>query len=525
MIKKNFTLLGLLIWQFIAYAQNPFGAGENSGTLKLYVSKQTGEFTSIQGTYNKVADEFEDGTCTITSTGPIVYTIDPAPNYGPSSNTTWTGLVKPDVANCPAPGTTTSATLTGDYNVHYSKPGSHSGVQRTCNGYYVGIDGTAHDPHGCGGTHTIVPDAGSVAINYEVISILITLPKEFQCKGGELTLNAETVYPEGGYYLWDTPSGQISGPSATINVDPILDAGKTITVTYTVEGVTYKASAKIKFNKLISIDPPVCVKEETKLQDIANDKYDGNCHPAAVFTPATLAQNWLVQTSDIPVSVAAGGVVLNDVVVMVNESKILNANYITFNFDLAGTIDAACDAIFGMTKACSKSGSLKPKGGISEGSFKLCCPDDGGVIDGTKWSGAVSWESGIKCKFPILGCPYVASLDAVVSVGAGLTISIDRSTTCSAANICAQVSGGGKIGGGIGFTFAGGVISGDLMLVVNGLGLEGKYCFTPAPAGGQVVLTYGAGSVVGTIETLWGLTSHSVDYPLWSGFTSPPIEF
>ncbi len=54
MIKKHLSLLGLLIWQFIAYAQNPFGAGENSGTLKLYVSKQTGEFTFIQGTYTKV---------------------------------------------------------------------------------------------------------------------------------------------------------------------------------------------------------------------------------------------------------------------------------------------------------------------------------------------------------------------------------------------------------------------------------------------------------------------------------------
>ncbi len=34
MIKQHLSLLGLLIWQFIGYAQNPFGATESPSALK-----------------------------------------------------------------------------------------------------------------------------------------------------------------------------------------------------------------------------------------------------------------------------------------------------------------------------------------------------------------------------------------------------------------------------------------------------------------------------------------------------------
>jgi len=530
-MRKIYIILLAILSPFVALSQtseqNPFGAtqGASPGVLKLYMSKQSGLFTSISGSYAKTADEFEEGNCALTANGPILFTVNPTPAYGPSSTTNWTGLVKPDVAGGPAPGTSSSASLTGDYTVKFSKPGNLGGVVRTCNAYYIDAGGSVHDPHGCGGYHTIITKSGSGTINYEVISILITLPAQFECKDGKLTLSAEKVYPEGGYYLWDTPAGQISGATATINVDAVVDAGKTITVTYTVEGVTYAASSKIKFNKLISIDPPVCVKEETVLANVANDKYDGNCHPAAVFTPALLAQNWLYQTSEIPVSVAANGVVLNDMVVMVNEDKVLNLTPLNINFDFAGTAESALKALIGAGRPCNSNGSLKPKGGISKGSFKLCCPNDGGVIDGNKWTGALTWEYGMGCKFPIFGCPATLSMDVVLNAGISLTIGAEISSTCKGSSICIPVSASGTIGGGVGFTFATGIVSGNLSLMIKGIGVDGTYCFAPEPSNGQVSFTFGAGSIVGTIESFWGLTSQSVEYPLWSGYTTPPIAF
>lgn len=528
MRNKYFNVLVVLFLLFIqAQAQNPFGATQDAsaGVLKLYMSKESGLFTSITGKYEKVADAFEEGSCVLTANGPILYTVNPNPNYGPQSTTNWTGTVKPDVAGGPAAGTTASASLTGDYTVKYSKPGNLGGVVRTCDAYYIDASGSVHDPHGCGGFHTIITQSGSGTINYDVVSILITLPAEFECKDGQLTLSAEKVYPDGGYYLWNTPRGQFSGATATINVDPVLDAGKTISVTYTVEGVPYTASSKIKFNKLISIDPPVCVNKDTAFAPIANDKYDGNCHPAAVFTPALLAQNWLYQSADIPVSVAANGVVLNDMVVMVNEGKILNLTPLSINFDFAGTAESALKALIGVGRPCNSTGSLKPKGGISVGSFKLCCPKDGGVKDGQKWTGALSWEYGVACKFPVLGCPATISMDVVLNAGLGLSIGAEIATQCKESSACFPISASGTIGGGVGFTFATGIISGNLSLVVKGIGVDGSYCYAPAPAKGQVAFTFGAGSIVGTVETLWGLTSQSVDFPLWSGYTTQPIEF
>ena len=56
-------------------------------------------------------------------------------------------------------------------------------------------------------------------------------------------------------------------------------------------------------------------------------------------------------------------------------------------------------------------------------------------------------------------------------------------------------------------------------------GIAANYCFRPEPAGGKAVLNVGTLSLVGEVSGLWGLVSHNVNYPIFGGWTSPPIEF
>ncbi len=487
----------------------------------LYVSKQTGEFSKHNGNGTKTTDDYESGTVTINAEGPLKWSVNPADlSIGPNETKTWTGWVAPDPAKAPAPGSSVQATLKGNYNVTFSRPSVGGGDGNVVGGYDCG----KCPAHPDGGHHDIINKIGTEQRDFTIYSIKVDVSDDIQCINGVAELTADIFPGHGGEVLWTTPSGQLNGQTVNYVLPPAL-MNIPVSAKFTIEGVSYQDAGTIKVAKLTGFDLPVCANKATAVAGIADLSFNGNCHPLVLFNPANVDIPAVMQFWTVNVTAASNGVVLSDNIIMVNEDKVLNVTPLQINFDLMGVVEGALNAAFGNTGPCSKSGSLIPKGSISRGTLKLCCPNDGGVIDGTKWAGNLSWEYGIKCKFPIYGCPYVASLDAVVSASANASIGVDATTQCKETKVCGNVSASANIGGGLGFTFAAGAISGDLQLVIKGIGIDGSYCFSPPPAKGEVKLTIGAGSVVGTVETLWGLTSHSVDYPLWSGYTSPPFEF
>ncbi|NTW33543.1 MAG: hypothetical protein HGB12_13130 [Bacteroidetes bacterium] len=175
----------------------------------------------------------------------------------------------------------------------------------------------------------------------------------------------------------------------------------------------------------------------------------------------------------------------------------------------------------GGVSPCTPSGSFIPSGSVILSNFKQCCPASGCVIPGKKVTGGVTWGYGATCQFPILGCPYIASIDLVVSGGASIDLNVSGETSCSNFNICGNVSATAFIGGGIGYTMLFGFASGNIQLVINGISVNCSYCFEPPPAQGKASITLGSGSITGTAQELWGLISHNINYPLWSGWTTP----
>ena len=136
----------------------------------------------------------------------------------------------------------------------------------------------------------------------------------------------------------------------------------------------------------------------------------------------------------------------------------------------------------------------------------------------------MSWKYGISCHFPIFGCPYVASLDAVVTAQASLSIGASYQTGCTTGKFCVNGKGVLTAGGGVGANLLAGFISADLQLLISG-GLTASYCFTPPPPAGTANLQLGPVQVVGSVSAAWGLISHSISYTVFNGWTSPPLNF
>jgi hypothetical protein len=275
-LKRNSVILGLKFLLIVvvismfstkasAQGERFLGGSERGETVTLYVSKQTKNKTSIGGSYNKSSDEFEKGSCELSKEGPIVYTIAPAPSYGPNQSITWDGLAHPDLNNIPAPGTTVPAKIIGDYSVFYSVPGQQSdGEQRSCDAYYIDVNGVAHDPHGCQGVHTIINNSGSGIINYDIVSIKIDLPKETSCNDNNtIIFFANEIYPGDGDVEWFIPwlPGSMHGSEAVVEYKQEYE-GKKIVAKYVIDGVDYYDTTTVK-----SILPSVEFIEKIKCEN------------------------------------------------------------------------------------------------------------------------------------------------------------------------------------------------------------------------------------------------------------------
>ena len=202
-----FWLMGLC-WSLV-YGQSP---------EKLYISTQTGEYTTIEGSGTASTDEDESGECECSKTGPIIYNISPL-SIGNSESLTVEGEVYPDSDNAPAAGDSASASITCDCEWTWQK----------WKGLEDGVD-----------YHYDTTGYGSETKDYKVYSLHIEISGDsMACEGDTLVFTAKAS-PGGGTITW---SDFTDGETMT-RVAPSKDF--TVYAVYDIEGVTYKAEHSVK---------------------------------------------------------------------------------------------------------------------------------------------------------------------------------------------------------------------------------------------------------------------------------------
>lgn len=219
----------------------------------LYFSTQTGQSSSFSGSYTKQTDKYENGSFTISKTGPVNYTLDPnAMAIAPNENKTWNGSISVDPTGAPAAGGQTVGSIIIDYNIGYSRPygtGTNGTVTST---YYCSDNGSASGVGGCGyhgttpGAHEIVSDHGQHTLQFNIISILVELPNEI-CLGktGEKDVTASAFPANAGNFVWSSSHPQVqitnaNGATAHIKLMDTSVHNATVKVKFEINGVTYE---------------------------------------------------------------------------------------------------------------------------------------------------------------------------------------------------------------------------------------------------------------------------------------------
>ncbi|HWB26509.1 MAG TPA: hypothetical protein VG738_13575 [Chitinophagaceae bacterium] len=270
--------------------------------------------------------------------------------------------------------------------------------------------------------------------------------------------------------------------------------------------------------KLVSFSLPCCVSKTTDVASIAKVTFDNQqCPPPAVtFTPATLSLPYL-SSSNQTVTASAGGVTLQAQVNIVNEDVSTGSTQLSTDFKSIGQkfYEAIIDLL---ENAPCAAKVIPPSANFVYETSLICCPGAAGgncVTTSRKYSGSASIGYGFTCHFPIYGCPYLASLDAVFSANASASVGINYKSGCTVGRACASIDGNISVGGGLGATLAAGFISAELQLLAGG-SLNGSYCFYPKnELRGNI--TMGSVKVVGTVSGGWGLISHTVEFTVFNG--------
>ncbi|MBI3232745.1 MAG: hypothetical protein HYZ42_01675, partial [Bacteroidetes bacterium] len=92
-----------------------------SAQTSLYYSSQNNQSSQYSGSYSKTTDKYEEGTVNLTTTGPI--TVNPTQvSMSPNQSQTWNGVVKPNTTSGLTPGSSSAATVSGNYDIKYSRP-------------------------------------------------------------------------------------------------------------------------------------------------------------------------------------------------------------------------------------------------------------------------------------------------------------------------------------------------------------------------------------------------------------------
>jgi len=261
----------------------------------LYVSKQTGEFTSFSGQGTKTDDQFSSGTCSLSTSGPIKYTLDPSLlSIGPSQTVTWKGKIMADVSAAPSPGYASPATLTGNYFVSYKT----GGVFDPTTGKWT-VEGHMVSGSGSESLGFIVYSVG-VQITSDTVLCMADLPFQMVAQG----------FPDGGAFNWTSTDPNVNivnfnGGNAIVNLVNNPGSG-VLSVKYSVGGVSYTKTVTItSVNGPPDFYTPACVPDGTNTQGIVT--LMGPAPRLTTILPATLNVPPGQAEAMIPISVTACG--------------------------------------------------------------------------------------------------------------------------------------------------------------------------------------------------------------------------
>ncbi len=510
------------------------------GPNRLYVNKEEKKSSVKTGNYHRKTDKYEHGSVQLTKQGPIVYTVKPAElSLGTDSEKSWDGILMADVDAAPEPGKMAKAKLTADYDWTYSRPVDLNGGGKVIRKQPCG--GPPYCPHHPNGPgeHEIVNFNGTEEFEFEIYSLRIKIG-DIGCDVSQgnveiLRLNAE-VFPDGGTLTWILPDGSKHvGNNLDLGVKQLGNPSFPLVATYEIEGIKVSDTKIVWRNKMTAFRLPCCVDKETKVADIAGLDFDGPCRFPVDFKPPLLTLPWVFWSSNEKVTASLNGKTLEAGITVVHPDKVLNITPVAVDFGSKAmeSFEKALDAFFsGMAiNSCDfpDSDTLKPTGSISVEESRICCPDKVPCVQrSNKYSGAVSWNYGLTCQFPIpaLSIPYLASIDAVFSAGLSAKVGVSYQTKCDpGGKICVDAEASASVGAGLGTTLLAGALKANLQLVADGVNLSGSVCFVPQPISGSATISLGKLKIQGSVTTVWGLTSHSVDYPLSNGFTAVTTSF
>lgn len=274
---------------------------------------------------------------------------------------------------------------------------------------------------------------------------------------------------------------------------------------------------------LKSFELPCCIDEEKTVSKIARVVVKGAAITDVVYDPPVIAPSRISGNSIQLVKASVCGVSLMASTSLVNPNITQGETPVQFNFSAYKDRFANVLSSFlnGGVSPCEATGSLIPSGNLNYETSFMCCPDGFPCVQTSrKYAGAATWSYGLKCHFPVFGCPYVASLDAVVSAGVSGSVGLNYQTTCTGGKACATLDLKVSAGGGVGFTLAAGLLSGDLQLVIEA-GASGELCVFPLPVKVCGKVNVGKVKVVGTVSAVWGIVDRSVDYTVFEGYTTP----
>lgn len=227
MKSPHFFYSKILLFMVLSYS---IGLAQ-MGPFPLYVSKQTGEFSTYSGSKSYTSDCCESGSASLTTQGPIKVDYSPALSMGPEESKTWQGTITPDVAGAPAPGSSTSASFTVDYDFQYWTE-----------------DG-----------EPLPSKQGSETVNFTVYSIKVDIPDETKlCYNTPVTITAD-AYPSGGEFEWTSGSSNIELENENSQTVTVKFVGperglEDISIKYTIEGVSYTDEGKVNTKIPTSID-------------------------------------------------------------------------------------------------------------------------------------------------------------------------------------------------------------------------------------------------------------------------------
>lgn len=215
---KSHLKFALILSCLFLFLQN-----SNSQT-PLYYSSQTGETSSWTGNGSYTSDAHEEGSVTLSTSGSISISVNP-PDFsmGPNETKSWTGTVS--ATGGPTEGSTESASIIADYNLHYF--------------------GDDYD----------TTKVGQQTIDFTIYSINCRIPDTTLVDPmGTVSVSATTFPTSGGNYEWTTTSSKITlanDDQQTVEVTVVDSTAKEepISCKFTIEGVSYTANGIIKVNE------------------------------------------------------------------------------------------------------------------------------------------------------------------------------------------------------------------------------------------------------------------------------------